>query len=153
MSLRVPFRRLSAEFERAGNQSASAPAWRRLGSLVDRNFAEIEAAADAPPAPPSWTSVTFQNSWTNVGSGYQDARYCKVGGVVYVEGLIKSGTIGLAAFTLPVGFRPAARIIYAVPVYNDVHGRADVTAAGEILPMTTGANPWYSVTLSFVASA
>lgn len=150
MALRVPFRRLSPEFERAQREN-KAGGWRRLGSLVDRNFAEIEAAADAPLVPPSWTSVTFQNSWTDYGAPFQTARYCKFNGVVYVEGLIKSGTIGLAAFTLPVGYRPAATVRFSQISGGAATGAADVTAAGEVIPVL-GVNDYYGVTLSFVAS-
>lgn len=42
----VPFRRVAAETERAGKDS-SPGGWRRLGQLLDRNFAEVERFVSA----------------------------------------------------------------------------------------------------------
>lgn len=57
----------------------------------------------------AWTPVTFQNSWTNYGSGYDTAAYMKDSlGFVHIKGFIKSGTTSSSTpiFTLPVGYRP-----------------------------------------------
>jgi hypothetical protein len=60
-----------------------------------------------------WTSVTgFSNGWINYGSVFQTAQYRKIGDVVTLRGLIKSGTVGSSAFTLPAGYRPPARLIH-----------------------------------------
>lgn len=57
-----------------------------------------------------WTGVTFSNSWVDFGSPQQAAQYSKAGDVVRVRGVIKSGTLNTAAFTLPSGFRPPATL-------------------------------------------
>jgi hypothetical protein len=57
-----------------------------------------------------WTAVSFQNSWVNYGT-YQGAQYRRVGDIVECRGLVKSGTVGSAIFTLPTGFRPPLDII------------------------------------------
>jgi hypothetical protein len=57
-------------------------------------------------------SVTaFQNSWGNVGSPYEDAKYVlrKQTNEVCLAGAISGGSAGTVAFTLPVGFRPNYR--------------------------------------------
>lgn len=48
----------------------------------------------------------FSNSWVDYDSD-RPARFCKDAlGWVHLEGIIKSGTVPAAAFTLPVGYRP-----------------------------------------------
>jgi hypothetical protein len=61
----------------------------------------------AQPAP--WIPVaTFQNGWTNYGSGWYVAQYRKVGDEVQLRGLIKGGTNATVGFYLPPGFRPVS---------------------------------------------
>lgn len=56
----------------------------------------------------AWTGVTFSGTWANIGGSDSACRYRKFGDIVYVEGVaVRSGTSGLSAFTLPLGFRPA----------------------------------------------
>lgn len=56
--------------------------------------------------------TAFQNSWSNVGSPYADARYVlkKQIGVLYFYGAITGGAAGTVAFTLPLGYRPLYRM-------------------------------------------
>lgn len=59
-------------------------------------------------APPAWIAPTLQNGWVNYGPGDTTAGYLLDAlGFVCLKGLLKSGTIGSAFFTLPVGFRPS----------------------------------------------
>ena len=59
----------------------------------------------------AWTPVTvFTNGWSNF-AGFQVARYRKEGDRVFVEGLVKGGTVNTVAFTLPAGFRPPAAVV------------------------------------------
>ena len=54
----------------------------------------------------SGARATFANSWVNFDTD-RPARFMKDAmGFVHIEGIIKSGTIGLTAFTLPSGYRP-----------------------------------------------
>lgn len=98
-----------------------------------------------------WITPTFQNGWTHYTAPYGDVRYRKINGVVHIEGLMKSGTISstLPAFTLPVGFRPKAKLLGATQS-NSVLGRLDVDTDGYVIPYT-GSNVWFSVWCSFVA--
>lgn len=61
----------------------------------------------------SWRIPTFQNGWVEYDSNYP-VRYRKENGRVWVKGLAKSGTIGTAIFTFPIGYRPTANARYFV---------------------------------------
>lgn len=54
----------------------------------------------------AWTGVTFQNGWANFGGSEQNVQYRKNGDVVEMRGVMKNGSLGAPAFTLPAGFRP-----------------------------------------------
>jgi hypothetical protein len=97
--------------------------------------------------PTVWTNPTFTNSWVNFGGGYQVARYRKVGEIVEIEGLISTGTIGLAAFTLPVGFRPQANHQFA-QVSNAVFGNLVVLPTGAVTP-NAGSNASFQINCRF----
>lgn len=71
-----------------------------------------------------WQGMALTNSWANYGSGYTTARYKRENGLVMVEGLIKSGTLGSAGiFTLPVGYRPDSTLQWTT---NSSGGVADI---------------------------
>jgi hypothetical protein len=80
----------------------------------------------------------FTNSWNNYGGSFRGAQYRKVGDVVQLRGLIKSGTLGAAAFTLPVGYRPGAAELLgqagSTTGSNNAFARVDVNSAGGIIP-------------------
>lgn len=110
---------------------------------------EVLTAADlnAALASTAWTAVTFTNSWVDFGSGHQAVQYRKVGDMVQVRGLMKTGTINTVAFTLPSGFRPPATLLYAC-VSNDLFGELQVTSAGTVTP-AAGSNVHFSVNVQF----
>jgi hypothetical protein len=79
-----------------------------------------------------WTNVgSFTNSWT---AGGVAPGYILIGRVVYVRGIITGGTINLAAFTLPSGYRPSLQWYYAT-VANAAFGYGTVTPAGVVTPV------------------
>lgn len=87
----------------------------------------------------------FQNSWVNFGSGWKVATYWKdVFGFVHLAGLIKSGTVGSAAFTLPPGFRPDSAEMFAVSS-NNVFGQVEIQADGTVTPMSPSNNTFVSL--------
>lgn len=55
----------------------------------------------------AWTAVTFAGAWVNFGGSEQTVQYRKVGDLVQIRGVAKSGAAG-TVFTLPVGYRPPA---------------------------------------------
>lgn len=88
-------------------------------------------AGPTTPAPTAWTNVGFQNSWVNVGGGFQTMQYRRVNDTVQLRGMIKDGIAGQPAFTLPAGFRPPANITI---------GAITINATGEVIPSITGQN-------------
>lgn len=84
----------------------------------------------------TWTAPTLTNSWQNFGGAYAGAAYRKVGDMVQLRGLIKLGTIGAAAFTLPVGFRPPADLLFS-SADAGVVGEILVTSGGAVTPSNT----------------
>ena len=58
----------------------------------------------------SWQSITLENGWENYGAEYQSAQYKKVGNKVFLRGLIRNGSNGTTAFTLPSEYRPLASL-------------------------------------------
>lgn len=79
-----------------------------------------------------WTDVTFENSWVNFGSGFNDAQFRQLG-VEHVEirGLVKDGTVSTNIFTLPAELRPIANYGYAV-VSNNAFGHVVVRSDGGV---------------------
>ncbi len=84
----------------------------------------------------------FQNSWGNLGAGFQPVRFRRQGDEVTIEGVAAGGGLGTTVFTLPVGYRPLA-IKPVANVISDVLARIDVTAAGAVTHATGGAATTY----------
>lgn len=85
----------------------------------------------------------FQNSWVNFGggpSGNQAARFMLTqGGEVHSEGLVASGVIGSAIYTLPAGYRPLSRQLVVVVAQttggNSLNG-VSIETNGNVIPET-----------------
>lgn len=92
----------------------------------------------------STITPTFTNSWANYGSDYDTAGYYKDKDRVFLQGLIKGGTVGASAFTLPVGYRPAKRKIFTVNS-NNSFGRVDILANGNVLIDSSCSNSYISL--------
>ena len=106
-----------------------------------------------------WVYPTLQNEWTNYNNAagtYERARYKKRNGVVYIEGLIKSGTSkndgGLTPiFVLPTGFRPKKQLCFTTTSSATGYcNRIDVYANG-VVQSITGDNGYLSLCLCFIA--
>lgn len=99
-----------------------------------------------------WVAATLQNGWTNYGSGYQEARYRKVGGEVYLEGTISPGTTtsGTAVFTLPTDMRPVS-YLRVTASSNNASGftRFEVNPNGSFQILTPAPSGATSFTVSF----
>lgn len=98
-----------------------------------------------------WIAVVFENSWVNYGSGFEEAAYRKIGDRVQLRGLVKSGTVGAAIFTLPVGFRPAGQNIFAIQA-NEIGKRLDVSSIGGVSVVASATNGYVSLSgVTFIA--
>lgn len=90
-----------------------------------------KVAAEATLAP------VLTNGYADLGNDYQPVRAFKTGRLVTLTGVMK-GPDGVAAFTLPAGWRPAQNL-HGVDNHGDVLGRWDLFADGRYLP--AGGNP------------
>ena len=103
----------------------------------------LQTVTGAAAAMDPWIAPTLLNGWVNYSSQYNPAGYFREAGIVYLRGLVKSGTIGLSVFTLPAGYRPEFQELL-VAVSNAALGRCDITVAGAVLT-TAGSNVWFSL--------
>lgn len=88
----------------------------------------------------------FENGWVNWGAPNFDAGYWKDPfGFVHLQGVIQSGTVGSAAFTLPPGLRPALTAGPFIVLSNGAAGRVDVTADGAVTPISPSSNAYVSL--------
>lgn len=96
----------------------------------------------------TWTPVIFQNGWQNFGSGFQSCQFRKVGSDVVLRGIAKGGTLNVAIFTLPVGYRPAATLgpaVIASQTTGEAGVRLGIATDGTVTTGTFGApqtNGW-----------
>jgi hypothetical protein len=87
----------------------------------------------------------FANSWINFDVADTSAAFWRDPfGWIHLRGLIKNGTVGSAAFTLPPGFRPPKREVFAT-ISNGAVGRVDVQADGLVIPQSPSNNAWVSL--------
>lgn len=94
-----------------------------------------------------WIVPTFTNSWVNYGSTHAVVGFRRHKGFVILKGLMKSGTLGVPAFVLPEGYRPAEQLLFPT-ISNALIGRIDIFANGDVVP-SQSTNAW--VTLSHIS--
>lgn len=100
--------------------------------------------------PGDWQDVTFQNGWSNYGSGYQTVQYRKWGDSVQIRGTATGGTLGVAMFTLPEGYRPPAHV--ELPQCGSVTGTVVmlvVKSTGEVEPNSSAFRVAHSAQCEF----
>lgn len=95
------------------------------------------------PTPTAWTAPTYSTTWVDYGAPFQGGRYRLRGTDVEIEGLVKSGVSNTSVFTLPVGYRPAADILWIVSAAGGV-AEITITTTGLVRPVNiTGAVATY----------
>ena len=78
-----------------------------------------------------WINVkSFQNGAGNWQNGSSPVRYRKIGKIVYLNGLLASGTTGVQ-FTLPEGFRPSGKYNCFIVRYGTGTGRVFINYNSE----------------------
>jgi phage minor structural protein len=100
-------------------------------------------------------NASLMNGWLNYMGGYHYASYWKdKNGVVHITGVIKNGSVGYAAFTLPAGYRPTGREIFRCICAGDQTARIDVDTNGNVIIMSCPNTGWLSLAgISFKAEA
>jgi hypothetical protein len=105
-----------------------------VSSAYGWDVGNVQFIPATPISVEEWIAVSFGTGWSDYGSAWQTAAYCKdAAGFVHVRGLVQrtSGS-GTTILTLPAGYRPAAQKIFAV--YGDAGaGRIDVRTDGVVL--------------------
>jgi hypothetical protein len=93
------------------------------------------------------TPSPLLNSWVVFDTSWPMAAYAKDDrtGLVYLRGLIKSGTISttLPIFILPFGYRPMYQHLFPT-LSNAAIGRLDVNSLGLVIP-SAGNNTYFSL--------
>lgn len=101
---------------------------------------------------PGWTDVVFQNGWQPGGLFSSDHIYTRRGSWVFVEVVMKNGTMGTVAFTLPVGYRPTMQLIFSAngDLFTADPGQEDyrIYPTGEVIP-NAGDNTYFTIACGF----
>lgn len=121
---------------------------------------------DAPPTPAgivipdsAWKvfgadGPALTNGWVNYAAPYGPARFRKLAsGLVVMNGLISSGTVGAVAFTMPTGYLPGPQAdsslrdhIFQLAQGGGVANEAArFNSAGQFIPTATGSSAWLSL--------
>ncbi len=99
---------------------------------------------------PTYMTCSLQNGWNNYGGGFAAAGYTQTtSSVVMLKGLLNSGNAasGTTLCTLPVGYRPSARLIFTTTTSGGTQGaasRIDVDPSGAVQIMA-GNNAFLSL--------
>lgn len=117
----------------------------RVKNKLGAKPTEVRIGQVSPVAEISgWISPTFQNSWADYGSPNDTVAFKKdVMGRLLLKGVAVGGSIGVAMFTLPVGYRPSVRQIIGT-TSNSVHGEIVIETSGEVVP-TVGSNVYFGL--------
>lgn len=115
--------------------------WREI-ALLKRRLEIVETAEYYE----DWIAPTLLNSWVNWGGVFSPVGYRKdENGLIYLRGLVKSGTIGQPIFTLPAGYRPAYQTLF-VTISAGAVGRCDIQTNGDVVAYG-GSNVSFSLDL------
>lgn len=97
-------------------------------------------ALKANSAIEAFIAPTLLNSWVNYGGAYETPGYYKDNfGIVHLRGLVKSGTLSVAIFQLPAGYRPLKAQMFAV-ISNLNFGLIQINANGDVVPFAPATN-------------
>lgn len=101
-----------------------------------------------------FTPPTLINGFSNFGGGYASAGYRKDGrGMVQLQGMVQAGADNVA-FVLPVGYRPASRIVFPIlgAAGGVTVGRVDLFPDGSVTVIRASGTADLSA-ISFTATA
>ena len=105
-----------------GQQGATGPPGPGVVSSYDTAWHNVGAAGEVP----------FKNGWSNY-DGTRVVRYRKLSsGLCVLAGIPKSGTVGAAMFTLPVGWRNAIGDLQFLCMASGGIGNVAVLSSGDV---------------------
>ncbi len=137
--------------------------------IVSVTVRAVNDMGESPPGTfslttPLWTVPNLNSGWTSWGTGTstghtQAAYTITPGGTVMIKGMMQKATTvsnGETIFTLPVGLRPTAQLIYGVKagsLSNNI-GRLDIDTAGNVMLINVAnASSWVTIDgIMFAAS-
>jgi len=100
-----------------------------------------------------WQTPALQNDWVRYDNTYNPPSYFKDSvGIVHLRGLVRTGTMRTAIFTLPSEYRPEFRELFAtssaIPsatvTNGSGYGRLNINSDGQVIPWE-GTNGWISL--------
>jgi hypothetical protein len=91
----------------------------------------------------SFTPLPLQPGWTEFGKLYRKAAARVIGGIVHLEGEIKTAGTNPAAFTLPAGFRPSTNVYALINLCTGSIGRLDIAPSGAVTVEAEGTNNFF----------
>ena len=88
----------------------------------------------------AWITPTLINGWVAFGGAEDGPAYYKDNfGNVKLRGVVKSGTLSVSTFMLPIGYRPAKNKYFAV-ISNNVPGFVLIDPYGGVIPLAGTSN-------------
>ena len=88
----------------------------------------------------AWITPTLINGWVSFGGAEDGPAYYKDNfGNVKLRGVVKSGTLSVSMFNLPIGYRPAKNKYFAV-ISNNVPGFVLIDPSGGVIPLAGTSN-------------
>lgn len=136
------------EFNLLANASGTLAIYGTAGNTLDVELLDgsltVNGTASAI-AQEAWIAPTLTNSWVYYGAPFSTAGYMIDSlGFVHLKGLLKSGTVNAAMFTLPAGYRPERQMIFAT-ICNNAITRVDITTAGVVIQSAGVSNAFQSL--------
>tara|TARA_Y100000004_G_C8669449_1_gene308633 strand:+ start:40 stop:513 length:474 start_codon:yes stop_codon:yes gene_type:complete len=100
------------------------------------------------PTDSGWITPTLNSGFTSYNSPYGPIKYRKIGNIVNIQGITNQASGGSIVFTLPVGFRPERRVLFATQ-NNSSLGRLDIDQDGNVRQNTVASSGWFSLNCTF----
>ena len=93
----------------------------------------------------AWITPTLINGWVAFGGAEDGPTYYKDDfGNVKLRGVVKSGTLSVSMFKLPIGYRPAKNKYFAV-ISNNVPGFVLIDPSGGVIPLSGTSNTFVAL--------
>lgn len=147
--IRQKWQRLAQRVESLLQGRGLAPQEVLDGLTVLGRVSTLESAVASAVMP-----LTMLNGWQNYGGAYQPAYYAKVGKLVVVNFMVKTGTPGTVMAQLPLGARPAGQLYPLGLAQNGASsypGPVLVYPDGTIVPSPPTPYTNMSASFSFIA--